>query len=472
MRKVTSPGGILAANSGSFRDPGGRIYEQGNKIYRWVGDYGASAYESARDSGVLQQLIEQEYLVSCEERAPSTIGGMPNACYVLEHERLPFVSYPYEWCFSLLKRAALFHLDFHLKALELDYTLTDATAYNVQFKGTRPIFIDHLSLKPYESGEIWAGHRQFCTQFLNPIILWSRKGVAPNNWFRGSLEGISPEELAPLMSVKDKFSFTILSHVVGQAMLQRRAIANSRKILPEEQPRLSRTGLRGILEGLRSFIQKCRPPHAATVWGDYAENTSYEAAERQAKGEAIARMVAAAKPRMIFDLGCNSGEYSEIALANGAKEAVGFDFDFGALEAAVKRAEDRSLNFLPLWLDAANPSPSQGWAQSERAGLFERSKADALIALAFIHHIVIGRNVPMALALDWIIAMAPRGIIEFPPKNDPMVQRLLANRPDIFPDYTEDNFVALIGRRAKIINQELVSKSGRLLVTYERPEDL
>lgn len=458
----------ITLNPGSFRDPGSRVYEQGERILRWIGDQGASAYESARDTGVLARLIEHDYFVSCEERAPEAIPGRSDARYVLEHERVPFISYPYEWCFSMLKQAALFHLDLHLKALDEGFTLTDATAYNIQFRGTKPIGIDHLSLRPYEDGEIWAGHRQFCMQFLNPLILWSRKGVAPNSWFRGSLEGIAPEELAPLMSLRDRCSFTILSHVIGQASLQQRAVAKDRQVVPEKRPKLSRTGMIGMLQGLRGFIENCQAPTKPTVWGEYAENTSYEAAERSAKGAAIAELVSVIKPDMFFDLGCNSGEYSEIALNNGAQRAVGFDFDFGALEAAVARVEERNLNFLPLWLDAANPSPSQGWAQAERKGLRERSAADALIALAFIHHIVIGKNVPMEMAVDWIISMAPKGIIEFPPKNDPMVQRLLSNRSDIFPDYTEERFLTAITNRAKILKRTEISKSGRLLLTYDR----
>jgi len=462
---MTSPAII---NRGSFRDPGSQVYEQGDRILRWVGRYAAGSYEQVRDTGTLDRLIKKGFLVSAHECTEALLPQNADTAYVLEHKRIPFISYPYEWCFSLLKRAALFHLDLHLQAMEEGFTLSDATAYNVQFKGTQAIGIDHLSLKPYEDGEIWAGHRQFCMQFLNPLVLWSRKGIAPNSWFRGSLEGIAPEELAPLLSFKDKLNFVILSHIVAQSRLQQRSIANHLHVEPGKRPKLSRTGMIGMLEGLRSFIENCQPPKKATVWGEYAQNTSYESEERSAKGRTIAAMTSAIRPKMFFDLGCNSGEYSEIALTNGAQRAVGFDFDFSALEAAVDRADDRNLDFLPLWLDAANPSPSQGWAQAERAGLNERSNADALIALAFIHHIAIGKNVPMDMAVDWIISLAPCGIIEFPPKSDPMVQRLLGNRDDIFPNYTEDNFIAAVAKRAKILDRNTISKSGRFLVTYDR----
>jgi ribosomal protein L11 methylase PrmA len=458
---------MLQPNPGSFRDPGSRVFEMDGRIFRAIGSSSYENYRSAADTGVLQRLVERGFFVSSEERQSDLLPLAQSPAALLEHERLPFISYPYEWPFALLKRAALFHLDLHLAALEEGFTLSDATAYNVQFRGTRPIGIDQLSLTPYKEGEIWAGHRQFCMQFLNPLILWSRKGVSPNAWFRGGLEGIAPEDLAPLMTMRDRFSWTILSHVVAQASFQKRAVATDRTIAHDKRPKLSKTAFKGMLVGLRSFIDDCRRPVSPTVWQEYAEDNSYENLEREAKRRFVSEMVTKTCPGLLFDLGCNSGDYSEAALRSGAGYVVGFDFDFGALEAAVERA-DRGLDFLPLWLDAANPSPSQGWGQAERPGLAQRATADALIALAFIHHIVIGRNVPMDMAVEWICSLAPTGIIEFPPKSDPMVQRLLANRPDIFPDYSEEGFINALQQRARVVSRAEVSKSGRILVWYER----
>jgi ribosomal protein L11 methylase PrmA len=178
-------------------------------------------------------------------------------------------------------------------------------------------------------------------------------------------------------------------------------------------------------------------------------------------------MVEAVNPQLMFDLGCNSGDYSATALDAGARSVIGFDFDPGALERAYNRFSDRDT-FLPLWLDAANPSPSQGWAQAERKGLAERSSVDALVALAFIHHVAIGRNVPLHMAIDWITSLAPVGVVEFPPKSDPMVQKLLAQREDIFQDYDETLFLTHMRTRARVHAQERLSADGRLLVWYDR----
>jgi ribosomal protein L11 methylase PrmA len=456
------------AESGSFRDPGSRVFSDGERILRAVYPGSAGDYEAFRDSGLMDKLVRDKKLVGCQELDFTEAPGERPASYLLEHPRLPFISYPYEWSFSLLRKAALLQVDLLLEALEKNITLSDATAYNIQFVGTEPSFIDHLSFRPYHEGEIWAAHRQFCMQFLNPLVLWSRRGVSPNAWYRGSLEGIEPEQLSPLLGWRDGLSWTVLTHVLLHGSLQRRAARSDAGQALVQEAKLSRASFKGILHGLRNFIGKARLPTGRTVWGQYASDNSYANAEASTKRQFVQDMVAAHQPRMLFDLGCNTGDYSVAALNAGAQSVVGFDFDFGALEQAVKRSENGSLPFLPLWLDATNPSPEQGWAQRERQGFAERARGDAVLALAFVHHLAIARNVPLSMAIDWIMAVAPVGVIEFPPKKDPMVQRLLRNRADIFPDYTEENFVAEVQQRARVVKSAHLAPGGRLLLWYDR----
>ena len=458
----------MTADAGSFRDPGGRIYSSGDRILRAVMPSSAAAYEAVRDAGLFRQLADDGLLLASEELDPASWPQLsPPPSHVLEHPRIPFISYPYEWSFALHKRAALHHIDVHLAALENGFTLSDATAYNIQFRGTRPVFIDHLSLVPYRDGELWIGHRQFCMQFLNPLIFWAVLGVQPNHWFRGSLEGIAPEDLSPLLSWRDNLSWTVMTHVTAQAALQKRSLRKGTIAGKDSGHKLPKTSLIGMLQGLRRYIQSLKLAGEATVWGDYADNTSYAGEEQSAKRRFVAQMVEATSPNLLFDIGCNTGDYSLAAFEAGAKCIVGFDFDHGALEGAYQRFEGRD-DFLPLWLDAANPSPSQGWAQAERKGMAERAGANALVALAFIHHIAIGRNIPLDMAVDWIMSLAPAGVIEFPPKTDPMVQKLLAQREDIFPDYHEEAFLHHVGQRGRVHRQERLSEGGRLLLWYER----
>lgn len=305
-------------------------------------------------------------------------------------------------------------------------------------------------------------------QFLNPLLMWSKLGIAPNSWFRGGLEGIAPEDFSRLPSWRHNLSFTVLSHLTGQAAVQHHANRGKVKVGSAGGSRLSRPGFKGMLSGLRSYIGGLTIPQQQTVWGNYAYDNSYKSDEAVCKHRFVAKMVAQTKPAKLFDLGCNSGDYSQTASEAGAGYVVGFDFDFGALEAAVARSRAKDLSFLPLWLDAANPSPSQRWAQGERRGLHERADADAVAALAFIRHIAIARNVPLGMVIDWVMAMAPVGVIEFPPKSDPMVQQLLANRTDIFADYDPESFLAEVRRRGRVVETEELSPGGRLLVWYDR----
>jgi ribosomal protein L11 methylase PrmA len=461
-------GAAAVVEPGSFRDPGGRVFKAGEAIFRAVLDAAADNFAQASQSGVLRKMVDAGRLVDfVDVTAEATSLGVTDAKVLLSHPRIPFISYPYEWSFSLHKAAALFHLDFHLGLLEQGFTLSDATAYNVQFDGTRPVFIDHLSVRPYVDGEIWAGHRQFCMQFLNPLLMWSAVDVAPNHWFRGSLEGISPEDLARLLPLRKRLGWTVLTHVVAQAAMQKRSVKVAGGSARYRNARLPRNGFEGMLRGLRSSIAKLEVASHSTVWGDYANNTSYRAPEALEKHRFVKEMVSAVKPDLLYDLGCNSGDYSKSALEAGAAKVIGFDFDHGALEVAYRRAQDENLDLLPLWLDAANPSPAQGWSQSERMGLSGRAQPDALLALAFIHHIAIGRNVPLDMATDWLVSLAPAGVIEFPHKSDPMVQVLLAQRPDIFANYSNESFARILAERARIVARKDVLPT-RTLYWYDR----
>jgi ribosomal protein L11 methylase PrmA len=402
--------------------------------------------------------------------AASGPAGRPAA--VLEHEPIAVVSYPYEWPFALLKRAALLHLDLHLDALEHGVQLVDGSACNVQFRGTRPVFIDVLSFRPYAEGEYWDGYRQFCAGFLAPLLLTAWRGIPYQAWYRGSLSGIPVEELAPLLPARARFSPTCLMHVCLQAALVRREARRGRPA-QDARPRrpLRKSSLRGLLTSLRAGIARLEPPgHASTPWAGYAEASPYTADEASRKADFVVRYARRCRPRLLWDIGCNTGHYGELCLGSGAAQVVGFDSDPGALEGAVARADRGRLAFLPLQVDVMNPTPAMGWALAERRSLGERGPPDGMLALALLHHLAIGGNVPLDDAVDWLVGLAPSGVIEFVPKGDPMVQRLLARRRDIFPAYTEERFLQRVAARARVVECETTSATGRILVQFERPQ--
>jgi ribosomal protein L11 methylase PrmA len=453
----------------SFRDPEARVFVAGDRVLRALGAEAAARYDAVRASGLLDAL-EQEGLVVASRAAPEA----PPAGFVrmLEHDALAFVSYPYEWPFSLLKRAALLHLDLHRRALERDVTLTDASAYNLQFrgndKGCRPVFIDIASFRPYKEGELWAAHRQFCEQFLNPLLLAAQFGIPHHAWYRGSLEGIATAALAALWPARGWLSPRALVHVLLPAAAERAAARREEAALGKiRRARLPKAGYSALLDQLRRWIAGLEPRgFRASQWAGYGQDRNYSAAALDAKRRVVAEFAARYRPATLWDLGCNDGEFTEVALANGAQSAIGFDADPGALELACARAERAQLAFLALYQDASNPSPGQGWLGRERAALTARGRPDALMALAFEHHLALGRNLPLEDVVAFLVGTAPRGLVEFVPKSDATVQRMLALKGDIFPGYSEEAFAAALAARARVVRTDALA-GGRKLFWYE-----
>ena len=461
--------GAALRDAGSFRDPGGTVLVSADRVFRTVMPFAAADYESTRRTGIVEDLAAHGLVVDERPVGKEVLGAAgERASYVVEHPKLPFISYPYEWCFHALQDAALLHLDVHLRCLERGVTLSDASAFNIQFRGAKPVFIDTLSFRPYREGEIWTAHRQFCDQFLNPLLLRALLGIPHNAWYRGSMDGIPVEHLAKALPLRAKLSPNVLKHVVLHALLEK----GSRQQRPAgeiRQVRLPLAAFRAILTGLRDWVSRLQPKDGGpSVWRDYAEVNSYSSDETRRKAEFIRQFAAATRPVQLWDLGCNTGEYSRAALQAGARLSIGFDFDLGALERAYLRARAEGLNLLPLHLDATNPSPSQGWAQHERKGMRERAPADAVLALAFVHHLAVAKNVPLDYVVDWLVGLARTGVIEFVQKDDPMVRELLRLREDIFADYSEENFERALGARARIRRVEQVSAAGRKLYWFER----
>jgi ribosomal protein L11 methylase PrmA len=461
----------VAYDPGSFRDPGARVFERDGRLFRALSPRAADDYVWLRDRGIIGRLIQGGHLVPTAEINPATIGVDPGPiALVLEHERVPFVSYPYEWPFSALKAAALFHLDLHLSLLGQDATLVDASAYNVQFQtGMRPVFIDVPSLRRYRDGEAWAGHRQFCEQFLNPLLLSARRGIAFNAWYRGAMEGIPIGQLARLLTWRDKMSWRVLLHITAPARLQQSARSNGLAAsASSRRPTLPKRSLVHLLSGLRTWIAGLTlRPDVDGEWTAYSTTHSYGDEELVAKQRVVADFIAAHCPPLVLDVGCNTGDYATLALIEGAHAVVGLEPDAATADRAFQRAAADGLTFLPLVMDAADPSPARGWREQERRSLSKRAAFDAVMALAFVHHLAIARNVPLDQVVEWLTNLAPRGVIEFVPKTDPTVQRMLALRDDIFDGYTLSAFTGLLSARARIVRQQIISSSGRVLFWYE-----
>jgi ribosomal protein L11 methylase PrmA len=456
--------------SSSFRDNLGNVYNYQNRILRSVNTFGKLNYEFLKSSNILDDSIKLKYLIETKElKKDKTPDFLMKFEYVLESKVIPFVTYPYEWTFEQLKKAALHHLDFQIFLLNKDAVLRDASAYNIQFIGSEPIFIDVLSIKKYDEGEYWLGYKQFCENFLNPLILGYKKGVYHNDWFRGSLEGIDTKEINKLLNLKDKLSYKIFFHTFLQSKLIDKTLNKPSETKKKIQSlkKYSRLSYLGILNQLRSWISKIEFKKDKSIWENYSKEHTYRDNEFDKKKEIVGNFINKVKPKKLIDLGCNTGDFSILSLDSGAENVVGFDFDHNAITEAYLKSSKKKLKFLPLVFNAVNPSPNQGWMQIERKGFMERFKSDTLIALAFEHHLIIGKNIPMNQFFDWISKISKNGLLEFIPKRDPTIQKMLEYRDDIFDYYSEENFEINLKKISKINNKTKITDSGRVLYEYE-----
>jgi len=455
---------------GSYRDPAGKIFYKSEKVFRQINKQGDNRIQYLIDNDLINKSIKSEFLVKSHILNKDELKklNISESSTIIEHERIPYISYPYEWSFQQLKVAAIHHLNFHIFLLNNGATLIDASAYNIQFIGYKPIFIDLLSIKKYEEGEFWYGHKQFCENFLNPLILSSKKSIQFNNWFKGNLEGIQTNDLDNILNFFDKFSYNIFIHVYLLNKIEKKYKPHKKNIKLNKKKIFPKKNLLSMLEQLKSYINKLEPKKNNSIWENYSINNSYDIKEESIKKNIICDFVKKSKFSKIADLGCNDGVYSHKALESGCEYVVGFDYDFNSINRAYFLSAKEKSKFLPLIFDATNPSPNIGWNESERKSFKNRSNFDGVLALAFEHHLTIAKNIPLKDTIDWIVSLAPKGLIEFVPKEDETIQKMIKFKGDIFPDYNEENFLKILSKVAKILSIKETSKSGRKIYEFDR----
>jgi len=417
----------------------------------------------------LYRPLVRDRLVVEHEDAPLDAAAVPGAVAVVRPRRIGLISYPYEWAFSQLKEAALLTLDLQLRALDAGMRLKDASAYNIQFEAGRPLLIDSLSFEVAEPTEPWPAYRQFCEHFLAPLALMAHRDVRCGLMLRDFIDGIPLDLAASLLPGRSRLNFGLLSHLHIHAGAQRRA---AKEPPPADGDtgrgrRVSATGQRALLDSLRRTVAGLRWEPSGH-WAGYATTTSYSDAATDSKAALVREMLAAAGGSRAWDLGANTGVYSAIAAEAGYR-VTAWDQDAGSVEAHWRRVRgDGNPAILPLVLDLANPSPAIGWGLTERASFLDRGTPDVIMALALVHHLAIGNNVPLPGIARLFARMAPHAIVEFVPKEDPMTRRLLAARRDIFEQYSIDGFRAAIAEGWEIAREASIADSPRTLFLLRR----
>jgi hypothetical protein len=477
-----TPAPESARTPGSFRDPSGHVFTHAGRIFRQINRLYAREYDHLRSSGLYQALIDRQVLVPHEEVAAPLEPGTADdtrpalrlrpeseAAYkFIAPERIPFISYPFEWAFSQLKAAALTTLGAQRTALDHGMVLKDASAYNIQFRGASPVLIDTLSFELWTEGTPWVAYRQFCQHFLAPLALMSRTDARLGALSRVFIDGPPLDLAVRLLPVRSMLSPSLVMHLHLHARAQARH--GSKAISGKSATAFSRNAMLGLVDSLRGAVEGLTYSAAEGVWVDYYGHTNYSAAAMADKQRIVAGLVERERPRMLWDLGANTGAFSGLAAAHGGY-AVAFDGEAGAVERHYlerQRLGDRTV--LPLVMDLANPTGRMGWNHEERLSLADRGPADLVLALGLIHHLTLANQVPFVMSAQFLAGIARTLVIEFVPRTDSQVQGMLSRMPRLDERYSLEGFEEAFAQHFTVADMVPVTESERRIYLMRAKE--
>lgn len=454
------------ANAGSFRDRDGRVYHHRDRVFRGLSESALENYRQLSERPFYRKLEETGKLVGTRE-LPAGQNPLPDDVKkrwagFLEHDAVAVISYPYEWTFSMLKAAAGLQLQLVERAVSNGFTLKDATPYNIQFVDGRPVFIDIPSFEPLQQGEPWAGYRQFCEMFLFPLMLQAYKNCNFQPFMRAAIDGVDVQTAASLFGFRDRFRTGVMSHVWLQSKLDRRYAGSSENIRSNlKSAGFNRELILVNVRKMQKLVKKLDWEAAGSEWGDYTGFHNYSDDDHLRKEDFVRAAIEAEKPLTVWDIGCNTGQFSRIAAA-GCRQVVATDIDHVAVE-RLYRDDNTPGNILPLVHNVADPSPNWGWRNRERSDLQSRSQPDLVLCLALIHHVVISANIPLAEFVDWLAGLTGKLVIEYVSRNDDKVETLLRNKQDKYQDYSRESLQANLERHFVIRRRTDVNDGNRTL---------
>ncbi len=450
---------------GSFRDPDGFVFLDEGISLRQINPAYRLHYDQLMSSGLYQTLVSENLLIPHEELDLSRAHSK-DAYKIIKPGQISFISYPHEWSFSQIRDAALLTLGVQKRALAYGMSLKDANAANVQFQNGAPVFIDTLSFEKYEEGDPWIAYRQFCQHFLAPLALMSYKDSRLAGLLRVHLDGIPLDLASNLLPLKSRLNLGLLLHIHFHAGMQRR-YQNSTLSIPARK-KMRPASLLGLIDHLETVVRNLKWLPQKTAWSGYDQDCHYGPSSLLEKERAVSRYLLQINSKLVWDIGANTGRFSRIAARQGAL-VISMDADPAAVEKNYLQCKTESeRRILPLCLDITNPSAGLGWDGRERLSLWERPLPDTVLALALVHHLAIGENIPLDKVAETFAKICSYLIIEFIPKTDPKVRQLLVSRPDIFSGYDQASFERTFQSLFSILKHTPVTDSGRILYLMKK----
>ena len=447
---------------GSFRDPSGHIFYENNKVFRVVNESYKKHYDHLITSGLYEALKIKKLLVEHSEiEEKNRILGQYK---VLQVEKVPFISYPYEWSFSQFKDALLLTLQIQLICIEYNMTLKDSTPFNVQFIDNKPIFIDTLSFELIEDNNyVWKPYKQFCEMFLGPLCLMKYVDPNLNNLLINYINGIALSMINKLLPSKSKFNLSVFTHIVIHNMIKEKGSSNSKK--GKNTTLISRAKHLSIIKQLEGFVSDIKLPSFGSEWGEYNEETISEKKEYVIdKENTIRTFLENEKYNLAWDIGSNDGFFSRIIAEKHSDQLISFDIDWRCVDTNYLTCQSLNVkNVFPIILDLSNPTPSIGWMNSERSSTYHRfGSPDLISCFAIIHHII-NVGIPLVNFIDFLKKSNKDVLIEYVPFSDPKCQLIFRSRGDDFKYPTEQEFEELIKESFEVIIKKELSLTKRVL---------
>jgi len=448
----------------SYRDPSGYIFEKDGIIYRQVNKVFKDQFDFFIASGCYDKLVSQGLLIPHEVMNENLTGD--EYCYkTIKPEKIPFISYPYEWSFDMLKDAALLTLNLMKEAIALGMILKDATPYNVQWYNGKLIFIDSLSFEKYDETKPWIAYRQFCESFLAPLLLAHYSQQPVQEMLLAYSDGIPLELTASLLPKRSKFSVHTYLHIHLHAKYSQKAPDQTKR-----KSSFSKQKMLNLVSSLEVLIKKLKLHPAKSTWSAYYDEAAQRKDYLQNKKKVIQQWLEKINPASVADFGANKGEFSKLAAAKNIY-TIATDFDPTCINTLYQEIKSGTIkNILPLILDLSKPSPAIGVNNKERESFINRTHVDMAFALALIHHLAIGKNIPFDKIAALFQKMCIYLLIEFVPKEDEKVQFMLQQKEDIYKDYTEENFTTSFLKYFSIEDKQPVAGSGRTLYLLRNNE--
>ena len=461
---MTSP----LPDPGSFRDPLSRVHVDASAAWRGLSGDGLADFEDFAATNTFRDAIAAGQLVPTERVEPesSPLGG--DWAGVLRHELLDVISYPYEWAFEMLRDAALLQLDLSQRALAEGILTKDATPYNVQFVGSRPVFVDVGSFERLRSGEPWPGYRQFCELFLNPLLLQAFAEIPFQPLLRGSVHGVSPTTCARMLDRRDRRRRGVLTHVTLHARAERRYADSdaARDVRAElKQAGFGPGIIAAQLRSLERAVRRLRWRAQESTWSDYGARAHYTDDDLRTKEEFVATVIDADRPAMVLDLGANDGRFSHLAVEHGAGRVVAVDSDHLVIDRLYRQLRDEhDERILPLVLDLSDPSPGLGWRGVERRRFVDRVRPDLVLCLAVVHHLALTNTVPFDEIVAFLAEFGAPLVVEFPHRDDAMAARLLGRKRDgLFDHYDLPQWEKALETRFRVVTRSVLPSGRRTL---------